>query len=533
MEEVMELNVSPVTTRPGIKSQAIAAPPFRLHCPSMSRSPSLDSAPKTPRSSFTSRLMTPISSPMKKAITNMQGYLEEVGQFTKLEPQQGQDAWLPITESRNGNVYYSAFHTLSSGIGVQALILPLSFVTLGWTWGIACLSLIFLWQWYTLWLLIQMHESESGIRYSRYLRLSITAFGKGRRVYDLGEKRGKLLALFPIMYLSGGTCTILIMIGGGTMKIFFDIMCGDTCHVTPPTAAEWYLVFACAAIILAQLPNLNSIAGVSLIGAITAVSYCTVIWVVSVVKGKPPGVSYDPREANSDMAKLCNILNALGIIAFAFRGHNLVLEIQGTMPSSSKHPSRLPMGRGVNFAYLIIAACLFPLAIAGYWAYGNLIPESGMLDALYNHHGNDTSKLLTGLTSLFVVINSLSSYQIYAMPAFDNMEFRYTSKFNKPCPWWLRTGIRVFFGSFTFLLAVALPFLRDLAGLIGGIALPITLAYPCFMWIQIKKPPKYGAIWSLNWILGVLGMVLSILVVIGATWSIVTMGLEIHFFKPQ
>lgn len=120
------------------------------------------------------------------------------------------------------------------------------------------------------------------------------------------------------------------------MKIFFDIMCGDTCHVTPPTAAEWYLVFACAAILLAQLPNLNSIAGVSLIGAITAVSYCTVIWVVSVVKGKPPGVSYeyDPVEANSDMAKVCNILNALGIIAFAFRGHNLVLEIQVKPPHS-------------------------------------------------------------------------------------------------------------------------------------------------------------------------------------------------------
>lgn len=58
--------------------------------------------------------------------------LEEVGNFTKPESQHGQDVWLPITESRNGNAYYSAFHTLSSGIGVQALVLPVSFVTLGW-----------------------------------------------------------------------------------------------------------------------------------------------------------------------------------------------------------------------------------------------------------------------------------------------------------------------------------------------------------------------------------------------------------------
>lgn len=25
------------------------------------------------------------------------------------------------------------------------------------------------------------------------------------------------------------------------------------------------------------------------------------------------------------------------------------------------------------FAYLVIAFCLFPLAIAGYWSYGNLV----------------------------------------------------------------------------------------------------------------------------------------------------------------
>lgn len=100
-------------------STAISAPP----------SPLPHSAPRTPRSPLASRLITPIVSPMKKAIASVHGYLEEVGQFTKLDPQ---DVWLPITESRNGNAYYSAFHTLSSGIGVQALVLPLAFTTLGW-----------------------------------------------------------------------------------------------------------------------------------------------------------------------------------------------------------------------------------------------------------------------------------------------------------------------------------------------------------------------------------------------------------------
>lgn len=88
-------------------------------------SPHPDSIPRSPFS----RMMTPLASPMKKAITSMQTYLEGVGHLTKLDPQ---DSWLPITESRNGNAYYAAFHTLSSGIGFQALLLPLAFTTLGW-----------------------------------------------------------------------------------------------------------------------------------------------------------------------------------------------------------------------------------------------------------------------------------------------------------------------------------------------------------------------------------------------------------------
>lgn len=155
------------------------------------------------------------------------------------------------------------------------------------------------------------------------------------------------------------------------------------------------------------------------------------------------------------------------------------------------------------------------------------------MSALDAYHRNDTPRMVLGLTSLFVVINSLTSFQIYAMPVFDNLEFRYTSNKNEPCPWWLRIAIRVFFGCLAFFISVALPFLKNLAGLIGGIALPVTLAYPCLMWVRIKKPQRYSAMWWLNWSLGSLGMVLSSLLVFGAIWTIATQGITIHFFKPE
>jgi Transmembrane amino acid transporter protein len=139
---------------------------------------------------------------------------------------------------------------------------------------------------------------------------------------------GKVLTLVPIMYLSAGICSALMIVGGSSMKQFFQLLCGPGCTSQPLTSIEWYLVFICLAGVLAQLPNLNSIAGISLIGGTTAVVYCTLIWVLSVSKGRVAGVSYDLVPAKTDLDRVLDILNGLGIIAFAFRGHNLVLEIQ-------------------------------------------------------------------------------------------------------------------------------------------------------------------------------------------------------------
>uniref|UniRef100_A0A5B7BQV5 Amino acid transporter transmembrane domain-containing protein n=1 Tax=Davidia involucrata TaxID=16924 RepID=A0A5B7BQV5_DAVIN len=522
MGEVDDIRSAPLTPRPGAYTPPISAPPSQFHSPSLSRSPLLTTgdhpetnATKTPkRSRPPSRFITPLGSPLRKVL-----------HLTKLDPQ---DAWLPITESRNGNAYYAAFHTLCSGIGIQALVLPVAFTILGWAWGIILLTLAFIWQLYTLSQLVQLHESpETGIRYSRYMQLASATFG---------EKLANFLALFPIMYLAGGTCVALIIIGGSTSRTFYQIVCGAACAASksPLTTVEWFLVFTCAAVLLSQLPNLNSIAGVSLIGAITAVGYCTLLWAVSVAEGRLENVSYDPIRAKSQMVRVFDVLNALGIIAFAFRGHNLILEIQATMPSSEKHPSRVPMWRGVKFSYALIAMCLFPIAIGGYWAYGQQIPPNGgMLPALYQFHGEDGSKFLLGLISLFVIINAVCSFQIYGMPMFDDMESKYTTRMKKPCTWWLRAIMRAMFGYGCFFVAVAIPFLGSLAGLIGGIALPVTFAYPCFMWLKIKKPKVYSPIWWLNWGLGLLGMGLSGILIAAGVYIVIDTGIEVSFFKPH
>ncbi|KAI6688950.1 hypothetical protein NL676_025778 [Syzygium grande] len=462
------------------------------------------SAAWTPTSFISPRFLSPIGTPMKRVLVNMKGYLEEVGHLTKLNPQ---DAWLPITESRNGNAHYAAFHNLNAGVGFQALLLPVAFAFLGWSWGILSLTIAYCWQLYTLWILVQLHEAVPGKRYNRYVELAQAAFG---------EKLGLWLAVFPT-----------------TMKLFFQIVCGPLCSSNPLTTVEWYLVFTSLCIVLSQLPNLNSIAGLSLVGAVTAITYSTMVWVLSVSQERPPTISYEPLSLPSFSASVFSVMNALGIVAFAFRGHNLVLEIQATMPSTFKHPAHVPMWKGAKVAYFFIAMCLFPVAIGGFWAYGNQMPQGGILNALYGFHSHDIPRGLLAMTFLLVVFNCLSSFQIYSMPVFDSFEASYTSRTNRPCSIWVRSGFRVFYGFVNFFIGVALPFLSSLAGLLGGLTLPVTFAYPCFMWVLIKRPAKYSFNWYFNWILGWLGIAFSLAFSIGGIWSMVNSGLKLKFFKPN
>lgn len=156
-----------------------------------------------------------------------------------------------------------------------------------------------------------------------------------------------------------------------------------------------------------------------------------------------------------------------------------------------------------------------------------------MLTAIYAFHGRDTSQTILGLISLLVIINALSSFQIYGMPMFDDMESKFTTRMKRPCPWWLRAIFRVMFGFGCFFVAVAIPFLGSLAGLIGGVAVPVTFAYPCLMWIKIKKPVKHSFMWWLNWGLGISGILLTVLLVAAGVYVVIDTGVEVSFFKPH
>lgn len=86
---------------------------------------------------------------------------------------------------------------------------------------------------------------------------------------NIGEKLGKLPAVFSTMYLSGGTCVLYIITGEKTLEYPYQVLCGDDfeCNSRSLRGTQWFLVFISLAILVAQFfANMDSVAHISLAG---------------------------------------------------------------------------------------------------------------------------------------------------------------------------------------------------------------------------------------------------------------------------
>ncbi|KAH1122869.1 hypothetical protein J1N35_006029 [Gossypium stocksii] len=75
----------------------------------------------------------------------------------------------------------------------------------------------------------------------------------------------------------------------------------------------------------------------------------------------------------------------------------------------------ISLWKGVVVAYLVIAACYFPVAFCGYLVFGNQV-EDNILVSL------EKPAYLIVAANAFVLVHVIGSYQVFAMPVFDMME---------------------------------------------------------------------------------------------------------------
>lgn len=121
-------------------------------------------------------------------------------------------------------------------------------------------------------------------------------------------------------------------------------------------------------------------------------------------------------KAHTAGGTVLNFFTSLGDVAFAYAGHNVVLEIQATIPSTPGKPSKKPMWKGVVVAYITVAICYFPVALIGYWAFGNSVEDNVLISL-------EKPRWLIALANMFVVIHVIGSYQVFSHFQFFVMTF--------------------------------------------------------------------------------------------------------------
>ncbi|KAE8021373.1 hypothetical protein FH972_007267 [Carpinus fangiana] len=430
----------------------------------------------------------------------------------KLAKQKAIDEWLPITSSRNAKWWYSAFHNVTAMVGAGVLSLPYAMAELGWGPGVAILILSWIITLYTLWQMVQMHEMVPGKRFDRYHELGQHAFG---------EKLGLWIVVPQQLICEVGVDIVYMVTGGTSLQKVHTSVCPDCKDIK---LTYFIMIFASVHFVLSHLPNFHSISGVSLAAAVMSLSYSTIAWGASVDKGVQPNVEYGYK-AKSTSGTVFNFLSALGEVAFAYAGHNVVLEIQATIPSTPEKPSKGPMWKGVLIAYIVVALCYFPVALIGYWVFGNAV-EDNILISL------EKPRWLIAMANMFVVIHVIGSYQVYAMPVFDMIETLLVKKLHFKPTTALRFISRNVYVALTMFVGITFPFFSGLLGFFGGLAFaPTTYFLPCIMWLSIYKPRKFGLSWWTNWICIVLGVLLMILSPIGGLRSIIVKAKTYEFYN--
>ncbi|XVF85177.1 hypothetical protein PTKIN_Ptkin17bG0097600 [Pterospermum kingtungense] len=377
------------------------------------------------------------------------------------------DDWLPITSSRKAKWWYSAFHNDKTNFYSQ---------------------------------LLGYHE------------LGQHAFG---------EKLGLWIIVTQQLTVEVSLVIVYMVTGGQSLKKFHDLVCPNCKDIR---LTYFIMIFASVHFVLSHLPNFNSITVVSFAAAVMSLSYSAIAWLAPVAKGGTQNPDYSYK-ASTNTGKTFNFLAGLGEVAFAYAGHNVVLEIQATIPSTPEKPSKGPMWKGVVVAYIIVALCYFPVAFVGYWAFGNEV-EDNILKSL------EKPVWLIAAANMFVVIHVIGSYQVYAMPVFDMMESFLVKKMHFKPSFWLRFISRNLFVAFTMIVGICFPFFGGLLSFFGGIVFaPTTYYIPCVIWLIVYKPKRFSITWIINWVCIIIGVLLMILAPIGGLRLIILQAKDYKFFS--
>jgi len=113
-----------------------------------------------------------------------------------------------------------------------------------------------------MWQMVEMHEMVPGKRFDRYHELGQHAFG---------QKLGLWIVVPQQLIVEVGGDIVFMVTGGKSLKKFHDVICDNKCKDIKLT--YFIMIFASCHFVLSQLPNFNSISGISLAAAVMSQRY--------------------------------------------------------------------------------------------------------------------------------------------------------------------------------------------------------------------------------------------------------------------
>jgi amino acid permease len=330
------------------------------------------------------------------------------------------------------------------------------------------------------------------------------------------ERLGLWIIVPQQLIVEVGTDIVYMVTGGQSLKKVYDLLCtGSGC--TDIRLTFWIMIFASVHLPLSQFPNFNSISAVSAAAAVMSLTYSIIASFTSVLKGASTTaevIDYG-LSATTTAGKAFGILNGLGAVAFAYAGHNVVLEIQATIPSTPEQPSKKPMWKGVMVAYTAVALCYFAVAFTGYYAFGNSVAPNILISL-------EKPKWLIAAANLMVAVHVVGSYQVFAMPVFDMIETVLVKKLEFTPGLRIRLIARSVYVLATMFIGMTFPFFDGLLGFFGGFGFaPTTYFIPCIAWLILRKPKKFGLTWFINVFAIVIGVLLMLASPIGGMRQII------------
>lgn len=440
-----------------------------------------------------------------------------------------------LDEQRNGTWISCTGHIITAVIGSGVLYLPFFFDILGWIGGTIMVFSFGAITWYTSRLLADAMVID-GVRYRTYQSAVEAVFGR-RGGIILACVQYPNLILTAIAYNITGANSMISF--SSTFTSFSDTyMCNEKDELGYCTDVKTWVfsvIFGGCQLFLSQMPNLDSAAWASYVGAIMSFGYSLLSLGMSIyqiahygasdttsVTGYPldPPAPYEPISVSQ---KVFDVFNAFGGIVFAFSFSFILIEISDTLKDAGRGPV-WHMKRSVTVSVAIITSFYVLVSILGYIAYGDDLYSQAYIINLWINPDNSGTTNVARVANIMVLVHMLPAYQVFSQPVFSEVERLIRHKKSgimaKMGKWGFRIAFRSTYVCIVCFIAILLPFFGDFVGLIGALGFwPATVLFPIEMYRRIHKPNKKMTFWLET--LNLVCLLITIAAIIGSVQLIV------------